>query len=112
MLLICVVTYLFIVVPGRPRIIDPTVDTFEITIRWSTPHDNGGISITSYFIKVSQGIQVIAKERTRNLQYKINKLKRNTTYTFCVRAENIVGEGNETCEEISTLYRGMFLFHY
>ena len=87
------------------------VDTFEIAITWSTPHDNGGTVITSYLIKVSQGRQAIAEEKTRKLQYKINKLTRSTTYTFCIRAENIVGEGNETCVDLSTLYQGMLLFH-
>ena len=84
--------------------------TFEITITWSKPDDNGGSVIKRYFIRVSHGDRIIADTETGagKLQYKQDKLRRNTTYTFCVWAENIVGYGSETCADISTLYAGMF----
>lgn len=85
-----------------------TRKTFQITIRWRKPDDNGRSMITRYFIKVQYKTEIIAVSKTRELHYSIDELKRNTTYTFCVTAENIVGTSNETCAEISTLYEGKF----
>ncbi|XP_028412700.1 neural cell adhesion molecule 1-B-like [Dendronephthya gigantea] len=95
-----------LLVPGKPKALTYIRKTFEITIRWHEPDDNGGSIITGYFIKVKYKTQVIANSKTRELQYSIDELQRNTTYTFCVTAENIVGTSNETCAEVSTLYEG------
>ena len=38
--------------------------------------------------------------------YDVKKLIRNTNYTICVQAENIVGKSNKTCAVIQTLNKG------
>ena len=97
-----------IVVPGKLRFVSNTSEAFKITTIWKKPEDNGGSSITSYFIRVSHKVWVIEEAVMRKLQYTVSSnLERNTTYTFCAWAENVVGNGSETCVNRSTLYEGI-----
>ena len=75
---------------------------------WRKLNDNGGLNITRYFVRVSKGTHVIADNVTGAMQYEIDELTRNTTYKFCIKAENMVGVGKETCKDISTLSEGIY----
>ena len=45
-------------------------------------------------------------QKTSQTYYDVKKLTRNTNYTICVQAENIVGKSNKTCSVIQTLNKG------
>lgn len=98
-----------LVIPSQPRYISSVNrKSSQIRITWREPESNGGSDITRYRIRVSyeNGFVDETVNNATKLQYEINELHRNTNYTFCIWAVNIVGKGNKTCKQISTLLEG------
>jgi len=84
--------------PGRPVALD--VKGTSVTLRWTTPSDNGGCVITGYIIKY--GVASSSEDPYRHTEhidqattsYRFSgKLQTNTSYRFAVAAVNKVGQG-------------------
>ena len=84
----------FVAVPGPPNYLTCTNITYwSVTLQWSSPTDNGGESISHYFITWSPNS---SEEITEDMSFPITDLSPNTEYTFTVSANNSVGIGNGT----------------
>ncbi|MFL6135626.1 MAG: Ig-like domain-containing protein, partial [Nocardioidaceae bacterium] len=78
-------------VPAAPVIRTATAGNASATVRWTAPADNGS-PVTGYEIVVSDGT-VIRGIPSTDTSRVVSGLTNGTSYTFQVRATNVVGTG-------------------
>ena len=75
----------------------------KINVTWNDPQNTGGLSVDVYevFYKtVSSG--TFQNMRSNTTATILNNVSPNTTYTISVRAQNFLGFGNNTSDEMAT----------
>jgi FtsP/CotA-like multicopper oxidase with cupredoxin domain len=77
-------------VPGAPTNVTAVAGNARVTVSFAAPASNGGSAITSYTVTASPGGRT-ASGNVRQLT--VTGLTNNTTYTFTVRASNVMGAG-------------------
>ena len=82
---------------GAPTNVSATVDrvTSNVSVSWTAPTNNGGTPITKYIITSSPGnITSTANQSTSgSVLIPISNFVVGSTYTFTVKAYNIIGPG-------------------
>lgn len=84
--------------PGAPG--QPTVALLgrDAVVSWSRPDDDGGSPVTGYVVRSHPGGTVCATDGQRTCT--VTGLSANTSYTFSVHAENVVGAGPEAAARV------------
>ncbi|XP_023933258.1 titin isoform X1 [Lingula anatina] len=80
--------------PSPPRDLKAAeVSSQEVTLKWTEPEDNGGCDITSYLMEMKEVTMRAWKDagQTPDLELTVPRLKKDTKYTFQVRAKNECG---------------------
>lgn len=79
--------------PGAPQTVNgtPSGDT-QIDVTWSAPEDNGGVAITSYQAKATPSNKTCTATAPATT-CTVTGLATKTSYTFIVKAINVVGSG-------------------
>ena len=92
-------------VPGSPSITSTAEDiqATSLTVKWTTPHDDGGSPITAYRVVLLQSKNITDPAATELF---IGGLNKNTNYTVLVYARNYVFEGNAFPKTFSTNFEG------
>ena len=97
--------------PGPPSITSTAADiqATSLTVKWTTPTDDGGSPITAYRVVIVKGGNETKNENVTNHSLRekfIGGLEKNTNYTIKVYARNYVFEGNAGQKIIKTNYEG------
>ena len=110
--------YFTIVPPGEVILVSNYTGVHEISLKWKSPDSDGGSSVISYNIKLTERDKDkdVTREITNITSFRKNHLIRNTSYTFCIQARNIVGNGKERCINLTTLEEGnlytLYMIHH
>jgi hypothetical protein len=80
-------------VPGVPTNVTATVGNGEATISFTAPTDNGGSTITGYVVTPNPG-NITATGTGTSIT--VTGLSNGTTYTFTVKAVNVLGNGQDS----------------
>ncbi len=78
--------------PGAPTIGTATGGNASATVSWTAPADNGGLTIDSYTVTASGGVNTCTWT-TGPLSCSVSGLTNGTSYTFTVTAHNADGNG-------------------
>jgi hypothetical protein len=92
-------------VPGAPTGVLAAASTSasgQAIVGWSPPSSNGGSPITLYTATASPGGATCTSATSDNYCY-VNGLTPGTSYTFTVRATNVVGQGPASTPSSSVL---------
>ena len=100
--------FYYIVPPGEVILVSNYTGVHEISLKWKSPDSDGGSSVISYNIKLTERDKDkdVTRESTNMASFRIKHLIRNTGYTFCVQARNKVGNGKKKCINLTTLDEG------
>ena len=100
--------YFTIVPPGEVILVSNYTGVHEISLKWKSPDSDGGSSVISYNIKLTERDKDkdVTRESTNMASFRKKNLIRNTGYTFCVQARNKVGNGKKKCINLTTLDEG------
>jgi hypothetical protein len=81
--------------PDAPTTVTTSRANGSITVNWLAPFNTGGRSITSYTVTANPGgaTQTTANGTTTTATFTTPTITAGTSYTFTVRATNIVGTG-------------------
>jgi len=94
-------------IPGQVRNLTVSPGEKQAALRWKEPNSNGGSPITHYQYQHSLSNGVWEGTGSANERYTVTGLTDGVTYTFWVRAVNIVGAG-ETSEPYTITLQGNF----
>ena len=111
----CFLFYFTIVPPGEVILVSNYTGVYEISLKWKSPDSDGGSSVISYNIKLTERDKDkdVTRESTNMASFRKKNLIRNTGYTFCIQARNIVGNGKERCINLTTLEEGnLYMIHH
>jgi len=88
------VTPALMMVPSKPDNFTATSGNGQVTLRWTTPNDNGS-PITGYIYSIDGGTTWtdIPSSGALTVTYTVTELVNGTDYTFEVRAVSAAGEG-------------------
>ncbi|HVY72697.1 MAG TPA: Ig-like domain-containing protein [Candidatus Paceibacterota bacterium] len=92
--------------PGPPTITGHTSGINQIELTWNAPDDNGGASISDYIIyydKVGSGVLQTFDTGSNSTSAIVAGLDEASEYEFQLTAVNVVGEGNATIQNFSTI---------
>ena len=70
-----------------------TLRTYEVTVRWKAPLDDGGAPVTSYVARLGRGSSWSTWSRLTRPAALLTDLRRDTKYRLQVRAVNSEGRG-------------------
>ena len=100
--------FYYIVPPGEVILVSNYTGVHEISLKWKSPDSDGGSSVISYNIKLTERDKDkdVTRESTNMASFRKENLIRNTGYTFCIQARNKVGNGKERCINLTTLDEG------
>lgn len=87
--------------PGNVNNLQGVPGNQSVTLVWQAPTSNGGAVITGYEVSVYQGATLIKTINTTNTYINIGSLTNNTSYSFYVFAQNVVG--TSAPESVSSL---------
>jgi Fibronectin type III domain len=96
-------------VPGAPTIGTATAGTGQATVKWTTPSNNGGSSITGYVVTpyigaTAQTSQTFVSTATTEV---VTGLTNGSAYTFKVAATNAIGTGSASAASNSVTPAGV-----
>ena len=84
-----------VTVPDAPQNVQATRGNTTATIRWTAPTNDGGASISNYYIEGSNGADtLVARPAPSASSYTFTKLTNGSTYEFMVYAVNRVGQSD------------------
>jgi hypothetical protein len=91
-------------VPSSPQNLVATAGDAQVTLTWSAPASDGGVSITAYKVYqgMSSGGEILLTTLSNVLTYTDTSLTNGQTYYYKVSANNSVGEGAQTAEVVAT----------
>ena len=97
-----------IVPPGEVILVSNYTGVHEISVKWKSPDSDGGSSVISYNITLTERDkdEDVTREITNMTNFREKYLIRNTGYTFCIQARNKVGNGKKKCINLTTLDEG------
>ena len=106
--------YFTIVPPGEVILVSNYTGVHEISLKWKSPDSDGGSSVISYNIKLTERDKDkdVTRQSTNMASFRKKHLIRNTGYTFCIQARNKVGIGKERCINLTTLDEGKLYTHF
>jgi hypothetical protein len=78
-------------VPDPPTNVNVTKSGHSAVVTWDAPIDDGGSPITEYTVNTSPNISDVTVNSTTTTAT-VNNLLNGTTYTFSVKATNVVGD--------------------
>ena len=81
--------------PFSPQNFQAAPGNTQVTLSWIAPASDGGSPITGYQVSRDDGANW--EPTLSNNSHTFTGLTNGTTYTFCVRAVNIVGNGESVC---------------
>ncbi len=88
--------------PGAPTIVSTSSTTDSITLNWSAPSDNGGLTITSYEVEWTDESDESNQTTVNGITHTITDLEEASEYSVRVRAVNDNGGGDWSA--ISAVY--------
>ena len=106
--------FYYIVPPGEVILVSNYTGVHEISLKWKSPDSDGGSSVISYNIKLTERDKDkdVTRQSTNMASFRKKHLIRNTGYTFCIQARNKVGIGKERCINLTTLDEGKLYTHF
>ncbi|MEN9910832.1 MAG: hypothetical protein RLZZ441_400, partial [Actinomycetota bacterium] len=79
--------------PSTPRIESARRTNRGAVIVWEPPTDNGGDNVVSYFVRVTQGSNIVSESTTADTSITLDGLTNGVQYRIVVSATNTVGTG-------------------
>jgi hypothetical protein len=93
-------------VPGAPTGVTGLATSGQVTVSWTAPQSDGGSTITNYVVTTSPGGFTCSGSSTSCV---VTSLTNGTTYTFTVRATNLVGDGTPSASSSGVMPVGVAL---
>lgn len=85
---------------------DADIKASYITLRWTSPSNNGGSPVIDYRVTVSGADDKRILPPVTGTKTLIDKLQPGSSYTFILSARNIVGYSDSVSKILTTEYKG------
>ena len=93
--------------PSAPTGLTATAGDATVALAWQPPTSNGGSAVTGYNLYRAVGSGSLALlTRTSNTSYTDTAVTNGTTYSYVVKAVNVVGEGPASSSATATPSKG------